>query len=181
MASKALLAPPVTRLGRQRKAFPCAKKGGRPTALPGNECPSQDLTKPKTSGFTFYLSYRCLRPPMNWGFRALAMIGNVSECRDCRGMPYKLRLDFPAQFTTCNRGNYRRWLFEQAGAKAAYEACLYPPANAAVGAARLQYVAGHPARWHSPFYASKHVGVLRRHRTRHRRSRHLPAAGKGKA
>jgi REP element-mobilizing transposase RayT len=42
------------------------------------------------------------------------------------GMPYKLRLEFPdAIYHVINRGNYRRWLFEDTGAKAAFEACLF--------------------------------------------------------
>jgi REP element-mobilizing transposase RayT len=45
--------------------------------------------------------------------------------RDC-AMPFKLRLEFPgATYHVINRGNYRRWIFETTGAKAAFEACLF--------------------------------------------------------
>lgn len=41
-------------------------------------------------------------------------------------MPYKLRLEFPgAIYHVINRGNYRRWIFEESGAKAAFETCLF--------------------------------------------------------
>jgi putative transposase len=41
-------------------------------------------------------------------------------------MPYKLRLVFPgAIYQVINRGNYRRWIFAEAGAKAAFELCLF--------------------------------------------------------
>jgi REP element-mobilizing transposase RayT len=44
----------------------------------------------------------------------------------CYGMPYKLRLEFPgAIYHVINRGNYRRWIFEESGAKAAFEMCLF--------------------------------------------------------
>jgi hypothetical protein len=48
------------------------------------------------------------------------------ECRDSHHMPYKLRLEFPgAIYYIINRGNYRRWIFEESGAKAAFETCLF--------------------------------------------------------
>jgi putative transposase len=41
-------------------------------------------------------------------------------------MPYKLRLAFPgAIYHVINRGNYRRWIFAESGAKAAFETCLF--------------------------------------------------------
>ena len=91
-------------------------------------------------------------------------------------MPYKLRLEFPgAIYHVINRGNYRRWLFEQAGAKAAFEACLLSACE------RCEWVLHAFNTWlaiqlgmGSPFYASKHVGVLRRHVERDTdTSRHL--------
>ena len=41
-------------------------------------------------------------------------------------MARKLRLEYPgACYHVINRGNYRRWVFEEDGAKTAFEACLF--------------------------------------------------------
>ena len=46
--------------------------------------------------------------------------------RLARGMARKLRLEFPgAIYHVINRGNYRRWIFEQERTQAAFERCLF--------------------------------------------------------
>jgi REP element-mobilizing transposase RayT len=43
-----------------------------------------------------------------------------------RGMPRKLRLEFPgACYHVLNRGNYRADIFQTEGARAAFETCLF--------------------------------------------------------
>ena len=83
--------------------------------------------EPKTSGFTFYLM-GSIPGDHPWMGVWCAGSGGLKKpaCRGSHGRPDKLRLEFPgAIYPIINRGNDRRWVFDEFGAKAAFEACLF--------------------------------------------------------
>ncbi len=64
--------------------------------------------------------------PMNWGLRALA-VADLESCnaRILTACPTSFVSNPLVRSIIINRGNYRRWIFEESGAKAAFETCLF--------------------------------------------------------